>query len=307
MVAEEAETFDLDILSRLQSILIERYIHTPRNKELWSWMLDLTLQVDHESPKPKVMGCLLTGRPHSGKTTAVRQFKQAYLVNMKNAREKDIILFQIPSRARLKGMMVRLAQQLDIPDIPENPRDSYPTYILVEKVAKKLWNDYTKLVIIDEFQRLFELSGESRVEILSGFNDLVNESQVPIVLVGVEGVDKILDLENYEDESNLKGTFCSRFPEFKLKPWKDPDEIEFIEFVYTIYDGCQFGPSGKKEAFLDDIRVRKRIIDMTEGLTGKIIHLIKWTARHMIRKRVSGQMTLELLEDTFRQIQAKGW
>lgn len=307
MTINGVDTFDSDILSRLKSLMKEKYIHTPRNKELWSYLMDLTLQVNHGSPKPKVMSCLLTGKPHSGKTTALRQFKKAYLYNIKGAKDRDIVLFQIPSRARLKGVMVRLAQQLNIPGIPENPKDSYPTYILVEKVAKKLWNDYTKLVVIDEFQRLFELSSESRLEILSGFNDLVNESQVPIVLVGVDGVDKILDLKDYEDESNLKGTFCSRFPEFNLRPWDDPDEDAFLEFIYTIYDDCQLQQNDNEVLFFDDIEVRKKIIEMTEGLTGKIIHLFKWTARYMIRNQIPGPMKFDFLEETIKQIQAKGW
>ena len=307
MVTEESGTFDLDIIAHVQSILIEKYIHTPRNVELWSWLVDLTLQVDHASPKPKVMGCLLTGKPHSGKTTAVRQFKRAYLKNMNGARDKDIVLFQLPSRARLKGVMIKLARQLRIPDIPKSSRTYHATYDLIEKVAKKLWNDNTKLVIIDEFQHLFELSGESRVEILSGFNDLVNESHVPIVLVGVDGVDKILDLDYHDDESNLRGTFSSRFPEFNLRPWNDPNEIAFVEFVYTIYNSCGLPSHEGNDTFLDDFRVRKRIIEMTEGLTGKIIHLIKWTARYMVRSRAKGNMNREMLEKAYTQIQATGW
>ena len=307
MVTEDSGTFDRETLTLLKALMTETYIHTPRNKEVWEWLLDLTFQVNHDSPKPKVMGCLYTGPPHSGKTTSTNQFKKAYIENIPNAKETDIILFQIPSRARLKGVMVKLAQQIKIPGIPENPKDTYPTYILVDKVAKKLWNDNTKLLIIDEFQLLFELSGESRVEILSGFNDLINEAQIPIVLVGVEGVDRILDLENYEDQGNLKGTFCSRFPEFKLLPWNDAEEDAFIEFVYTVYSGCQIQLDDEEVPFLDDLHVRERIIEMTEGLTGKIIYLLKCTARNMIRNKIEGQMSLDLLEEAYKQIQAKGW
>jgi GTPase SAR1 family protein len=302
LIIDEKDTFDPVIMDRLRDLMSEKYIHTPRNKQLWSYLLDLTFQKN----KPKVMGCLLTGKPHSGKTTATHQFKKAYLDNVTNAEERDIVLFQIPSRARLKGVMVKLARQIGIPGIIENSKTT-TTYDLIELVAAKLWNDRTKLLIIDEFQHLFELSGESRREILDGFNDLINESKIPIVLVGVDGVDRILDLDAKSDESNLKGTFCSRFPEIKLEPWNNPDEIAYIEFVYTVYADCYIQAIDNDKQFLDDYKTRERIIAMSDGLTGKIITLLKYTARNMIRGEIKGQMTRELLEVTFKQIQAKGW
>ncbi len=265
------------------------------------------LQVDHASPKPKVMGSLLTGNPHSGKTTAVRQFKKAYLDNVEGALPRDILIFQIPSRARLKGVMGKMGRQLKIPDIPPNPGKNYPTYVLVEQVARKLWKDGTKLVIVDEFQKLFELPGESRVEILSGFNDLLNESHVPIVLVGVVGVDRILDLAYHEDESNLKGSFCSRFPEFRLHPWRNSFDIHYVELLKTIFEDCGFQGRRGTPPFYKSDGIREQILQLTGGLTGKIIHLIKWAARQIIRKGYADEITPDLLDETVRLLQAKGW
>jgi hypothetical protein len=308
---KEFKNFDSEVQKCLDMVLAEKYIHTPRNKELWFLLEDLMLQVNHQNPKPKVMGCLLTGEPHSGKTTAVRQFKKAYLENVAGSKDQDVIITRIPSRARLKGVMVMLACQLKIPDIPSNPdspRHSCPTYILVDKVAKKLWSDNTKLLIIDEFQKLFEISNESRIEILEGFNDLLNESHVPIVLVGVAGVDKILDLEHYEDRGNLRGTFCSRFAEFKLQPWADPDELDFIKLLKTLHEDCNiFKDDDANIPFYKDFDTRKKILEMTDGLTGKIVLLIKWTARYIIRNGLSEEITMPLLELSFSEIKARGW
>ncbi len=306
----EVNEFDPILQARLETVLTEKYIHTPMNKEIWFLLEDLMLQTNPKSPKPKVMGCLITGRPHSGKTTAVRQFKKAYIENVTNAKDQDVVIFQIPSRAQLKGVIYKLGNLIKIPDLPISTQSGYsryPTFILVEKVAQKLWSDGTKLVIIDEFQKLFELSTENRAEILSGFNDLVNESHIPIILVGVDGVDKILDLDHYEDVSNLKGTFCSRFPEYKLKPWNDPDEIDFVKLLHTIYTDCRFAVKGDGNEFFKDSKTRDRILEMTGGLTGKIIHLIKWAARDVIRSSGEGTITPALLESTYSTIQARGW
>lgn len=299
--------FDSAVRTRLRALLEENYIHTPRNAELWCLLEDLMFQVCPESPKPKVMGCLLTGEPHSGKTTAVRQFKKAYLENVPEADPNDVFVFQIPGRARLKGVMTKMATQLKIPDVPPAPRRDFPTYLLVEKVAAKLARNGVKLVIIDEFQNLFQLPGESRVEILSGFNDLVNESHVPIVLVGVVGADRLLDIDYYKDESNLKGTFCSRFAEFPLGAWDDPHDAAFAVLLKTVHDDCRLNPPSGSEPFFADDAVREWIADATGGLTGKVIALIKWAARQVIRSGLPEVITIEVLERALRTLQAKGW
>ncbi len=299
--------FNPAIRLRLKSLLREKYIHTPQNAELWCLLEDLMYQVSLSSPKPKVMGCLVTGEPHSGKTTAVRQFKKAYIKNVPEAQENDIFLFQIPSRARLKGVMTKMGRQLKIPDISVNTKRGYPTYILVEKVAAKLWKNGVKLVIIDEFQKLFELPGESRIEILSGFNDLVNESHIPIILVGVAGVDRILDVGHYDtDESNLKGTFCSRFSEFHLEAWNDPYKPQFVSLLKIISDDCGFLPSNSASFYSHD-GIREWLIQITGGLTGKIIYLIKWAARIIIRKNLPKVITKKVLKQALKSLQANGW
>jgi len=303
-----ASHFDPVVRARLKAFLTEKYIHTPQNAELWCLLEDLMYQVSPSNPKPKVMGCLVTGDPHSGKTTAVRQFKKAYLENVPEANALDIFLTQIPSRARLKGVMVRMGQELKIPDISANPGRDYPTYALVEKVATKLGKNGTKLMIIDEFQKLFELPGESRVEILSGFNDLANESHVPIVLVGVAGVERILEIERYDaDEGNLKGCFCSRFPEFHLGSWDDPHAQDFGALLTTIYEDCGLNSLREDLPFYKNGEIREWLVKVTSGLTGKIIHLIKWAARLIIRKSLPENITQEVFQAALAQLQAKGW
>ncbi len=299
--------FDLAVLQRLESLLMEKYVHTPKNNELWCLLMDLMFQISPSNIKPKVMGCLITGDPHSGKTTAVRQFKKAYLENVPKAQDNDIFLFQIPSRAKLKGVLTKMGGQLKIPDISPNTRYEYPTYILVEKVSSKLRKDGVKLVIMDEFQKLFELPGENRIEILSGFNDLVNESHIPIILVGIAGVDRILDVGKYDnDESNLRGTFCSRFMEFKLEPWKDPNDPQFVAFLQAILRDCGFSAESRSSFFAQEEN-RNWLIDVTGGLTGKIIQLIKWAARYAIRNNLPEQMTKQIIEKGLEDIKVNGW
>jgi hypothetical protein len=299
--------FNPEILDKVESVLMEKYVHTPKNNELWCLLIDLMFQVSPMNIKPKVMGCLITGTSHSGKTTAVRQFKKAYLENVSKAKDNDIFLYRIPSRARLKGLMSKMGRQLKIPDISPKTDKRLKTNVIVEKVAKKLWKNGVKLVIIDEFQKLFELPGENRIEILSGFNDLVNESHIPIILVGTDGVEKILDVEKYySDESDLRGTFCSRFMEFKLDRWQDPNDPQFMAFLQMILKDCAL-PSNLRGTFFEKEKNREWFINMTGGLNGKIIHLIKWSVRYNIRRGFAEKITKQALKSGLKYIKVNGW
>ena len=105
---------------------------------------------------------------------------------------------------------------------------------------------------------------------------------IPIVLVGVVGVDQILDIERYgKDEGNLKGYFCSRFAEFRLTGWNDPHAPIYATLLKTIYDDCDFPNTLEQTPFYMDDGIREWMIKVTGGLTGKIITLIKWAAESL--------------------------
>ncbi len=300
--------------NRLQSIMRERYIHTPQNRDLWEFLDDIMLQVNPDSPRPKVMGVLWTGAPDAGKSTCVRQYMKSYLDNVEGATKTDILYHQIFGRSKLKGELARLCRKtLKIPDVPDNPGKNYPTYLLVEKAAHKLKINGTKLLVIDEMQKLFKLSENERIDILEAWNDILNASHVPIVLVGVEGVDEILNMETYttyEDKADLKRTFCSRFIPKKLTPWTDPYDTKYVNFLLTINEEiCQLnnrandnGINISSNPFYKNDEIRELILLLTGGLTGKIIDLLKWTSRKIVRYELKEQITAELLKETANEL-----
>ena len=291
-------------------ILRETYIHTPQNQDLWEFLDDLILQVDPDSPRPKVMSVLWSGSPDAGKSTSVRQYIKNYLDNEPDAKRTDILYHQIFGRSKLKGELARLCNRtLKIADVPENPGKNYPTWLLVQKASLKLKKNETKMLIIDELQKLFKLGESERIDILEAWNDLINASNVPMALVGVESVDEILDMDKYttyEDKSDLKRTFCSRFKSKKLKPWDDPYDFKYISFLMTIYNKiCYFNLPEGLEPFYKNDEIRELILEVTRGLTGKIIDLLKWTARKIVREHHPEIITKKLLEEVAEELNTK--
>ncbi len=198
--------------------------------EIWEIMRDLMKQ---DRKKAKSIGHLLTAPSHSGKTTLIKEFIVAYMENVEDASETDILYFSLIDRATLKSVMARLCRKLKILDIPTSKRqlDSIHTSVLLDKAVAKL-KDYKILLIFDEFEKLYQVTSENRGELLAGFHTLANDSGCPIILVGIEGVDKILSNLDSDKYSWLLPTFSSRFPEFKLPKWKNgPD---FGQLLFSI-------------------------------------------------------------------------
>ena len=298
-------SFDRNIRSRISKIMKLKYIHTPQNEMVWNELEDLMLQFDPESPPPKVKCIILMGSPDSGKTTCCRQFKAAFLNKYPMVRENKIVFLRLTGRILLRGFAAKLCRRIGVSDVPPNPSRNWTTDILLEKAAHKLFRDETELVIVDEVQNLIKLQGEPKTDILKGFNDLLNESHTPIALIGVEGVDKILQIAPKDDKENLWGTFCSRFMEIGLKEWNkdEPDDDAFILFLRTIYNRLELSPLLKTVPFYRDDDTRKLILELTDGLTGRIINLLKWSARDLIRKRQPEVITPNLLRRINEKLQ----
>ena len=271
--------------------------------EIWEIIYDLMKQ---DRRKAKSVGHLITAPSHSGKTTLIKEFIVAYLSNVKNASETDILYFSLIDRATLKSVMARLCRKLKIPDVPTSKRqlDNIHTSVLLDKTVAKL-KDYNILLIFDEFEKLYQVSSENRGEILAGFHTLANDSGCPIILVGVEGVNQILSNLNDDKYSWLIPTFGSRFPEYKLPIWED--SIEFGQLLMSIYQDLLLRPDKTIIPFYKDVKIRKLILDLTNGQLGKIILLLKWTARSIIRKGEDEVITKQRLLETAESLQSVGW
>ena len=271
--------------------------------EIWEVMRDLMKQ---NRNKAKSIGQLLTAPSHSGKTTLIKEFIVAYLENVENASDTDILYFSLFDRATLKSVMARLCRRLKIPDIPAGKRqlDSIHTSVLLDKAVAKL-RDYKVLLIFDEFEKLYQVSTENRGEILAGFHTLANDSGCPIILVGIEGVNQILSNLDDDKYSWLIPTFSSRFPEYKLPKWEDG--FEFGKLLAYIDKDLMLETNSNSIPFYKDENIRKIILELTNGQLGKIILLLKWTPRSIIRRGEIEVITEERLKRTAETLKSVGW
>ncbi|MHA1129424.1 MAG: TniB family NTP-binding protein, partial [Candidatus Helarchaeota archaeon] len=231
--------FDLD--ERIDLVQRELFYEFAQAFEFWNKLIILMKQ---PKTKTKTKGLLLSGEPDSGKSTLIQQFKHEYNSNLRGVNQDDVRIFRVPQGVGAVQVFAQLCRELSIPDIPANPRN-YPITHFVEKASVKLFQD-VKLLIVDEFQNLYEIQANLRKKVISAFNQLINGSRIPIVLVGVTGVNNILqNIDN--DQSKLKGTFSSRFPEYKLKRWTDNEQFQGL--LISIYDDLHLNPESQDLPF----------------------------------------------------------
>lgn len=291
----------LTLDSRIELIQRELFYHF---KQAWAfWRLVLILMKQPRN-KTKINGALLTGDPSAGKSTLIRQMIVIFKENVIGFRVQDIEIFSVPQGVGPVMVFAQLCKSLGIPDIPSNPKNYSITYFIL-KAAAKLKQD-RRLLIIDEFQNLYEIPGVQRKRVISALNQLINQSRIPIILVGVTGVDDIL--KNIEDDdSNLKGTFSSRFPEFQLRKWEDPSETEYISILMSIWEDCHLRPSEDQMRFYSNETIRNQILQLTDGLLGKIVLLIKRIAVNLISNGQPEIITTDQLIVAAKELEMQGW
>lgn len=281
------ETFTLS--PRVEELERELFYEFAEAFKFWHVLVILMAQ---SRTKTKVKGLLFTGESDSGKSTLVYQFAFEYLRNSPGAREDDVVIFNVPQGVGAVQVFAQLCRDLGIPDIPRNPR-TLPITHFVLKAAAKLKADH-RLLIVDEFQNLLEVPPLLRKKIISAFNQLINASRIPIVLVGVTGASVILE-DIVDDHSNLRGTFSSRFPEFALSRWQDDEAFQGL--LVSINQDLPLELNDATQPFYQDERLREGILTYSRGLLGRIVTLVKQTAIKIISEGHPGAITLALLEE----------
>lgn len=272
----------------------QKFYYTKRLKDLYKLLLIKMMQPKN---KTKIQGVLITGKPDAGKTTGINQFKIVYTASVDNGYKTDIFYFNVPPRLHAKGVFHKLCQELKIPDIQRDSGKHTSIYYL-DKSARKIGDRY-KALFIDEMQNLFLLSSENRKEILELFNRLINEARIPIFLVGVDGVNDILyDLD--QDVANLKGTFSSRFPEFKIQNFSDINDKEFITLLVSINN--DFDLKDTANNWYKDKIIRQEIVDLTNGLVGKIVELLRYTIIKIIDQGLEENITRSIIKETATEL-----
>ncbi len=126
----------------------------------------------------------LEGRPGAGKTTLVKAYASAF-PRIETEEGTDIPIFYMltPSPVTVKGMAETMLEQLGD---PAAHRGSQPS--LNSRLSKLIVACNVELVILDDFHHLIDTETNRILRKVSDWlKVLIKETQVPFLVVGIEG------------------------------------------------------------------------------------------------------------------------
>jgi Cdc6-like AAA superfamily ATPase len=238
--------------------------------------------------------CLfITGPTGAGKTTLCQNYARQY---PRRATAEGIALpvvtAAIPVPATAKSLATRLLVALGDP-LAERGTTVQQTL----RVVRMLKECRVELLILDEFQHFIDRdSNHILLTVANWLKDLINESQVPLVLTGMPYSEVIL-----QANAQLERRFQQRL---QLAPfgWSTPvQQNELRTFLRYVEEALPF----PEPSHLSDTEMAQRIYCATAGVTGVLVKLIRRAAVLAVLCEAP-RVTLALLAEAYEERWAAG-
>lgn len=259
------------------------YIEYPRFGKI-SRALDESFELSRVDENPLCM--MITGQTGVGKSYLIKHFLQKYPEAVRERGYQIPVLYvSMPLPAKIKGAMTEFLRSLHVPNpsegTPEDMRTRLYTFIKKCKV---------RLIIIDEFQHLLKSGNKQQItEIADWVKSLLNETKLPMVLVGTPEAQQVLDYS-----PQLERRFLRRFGLEPFDHRQDPDE--FRQMVKLYESRLEF----PKSSGLDDDLMLKRLYLATRGYFGNLTTLLVRATRYAMAIE-SPRLELSLLSTAFEE------
>ncbi len=209
---------------------------------------------------------LITGQQGAGKTTLRRTYARRYpRVVTRGGIQVPVLDAAIPVPATIKHLVTELLASLGDP-VPDKGTIVTQTRRLKRLIAECK----VELIVLDEFQHFIDRdSNVILVTVSNWLKDLLNETSVPMVLIGMPYSNVIL-----EANAQLERRFAMRV---SLGPfdWQAPQrQTEFRMFLQILDEKLPF----PRRSGLADPEPALRIFCATDGVTGYVMKLIRRAA-----------------------------
>jgi hypothetical protein len=217
---------------------------------------------------------MVTSPSGGGKTTLSTMYMSRFPKRVtEEGKCIPVLAATIPAPASVKGMVTSLLEALGDP-IPDKGTTVTQTF----RLYKLLRDCGVEMILLDEFQHIVDFD---RLKILATAADwlknLINNTNIPMVLMGIPGCDIILDT-NVQLERRFSSRMMLEPFAFKTKP----DQLEFRKFCKALDEKLPFDT----RANLDSWETSFRIYWATGGVVGKVMALVRNAAELGIKSNV---------------------
>lgn len=280
-------------LSKIERFaLIEKvFIRYPRLNALYT-KIDFCRTYSRIAAEPECM--LITGTQGAGKTTLLEWYAGNFIIReLPEKRVVPILMATVPAPATVKNLATEMLKSIGDPAADRGTVSS-----ITLRLRKFLVECEVELIILDEFQHFDDRKSRGILKTVSDWlKNLLNQTRVPIVLVGMPGCESVLDANGNEQ---LKRRFSNRE---QIKPfrWKDSKEIqEFRQLLKNIDDALPL----LEASHLADLTTAFLIHQATDGVINYVMKLLRRASR-MAVERGSNQIDQSILAQAYEELLAK--
>jgi len=280
----------LSVPQRLE--LVERvFIRYPRLKTLHK-KIDFCRTYSKIAAEPECM--LITGTQGAGKTTLLEWYAADFAIReLPEKRVVPILMVLVPSPATVKGLATEMLKAIGDPAADRGTISS-----ITLRLRKFLDDCEVELIILDEFQHFDDRRSKAVLKIVSDWlKNLLNQTKVPIVLVGMPGCESVLDAKGNEQ---LKRRFSNR-EQIEPFSWKPSDDNqEFRQLLKNIDEALPL----LEDSNLADLATAFLIYKATDGVINYVMKLLRRAARLAIERGLK-RIDHSVLSKAYEELLAK--
>jgi Cdc6-like AAA superfamily ATPase len=250
---------------------------------------------------------LITGEPGVGKTTLCKEYEKRHpRMELDEKTLIPILLARIPIPATPKNLVSILLTALGDPIA-----DKGTTYNQTKRLIKFLRECEVELIILDEFQHFIDQDSDKILYTISDWlKQLINETEIPIILVGLAQSVNVL-----KANSQLKRRFSMKdgLANFKWLTKSDNKEseaesangnkkqaakdIDYLAFLKAVDEMLPL----TEDSHLAGQSIAYRMWKATQGNVARTMKLIRYAAR-LALKDGEDKVSLDLLEKAYEKL-----
>lgn len=246
----------------------ERIAHIERDKfipyEAGNKILDrMERLLDHQIVS-RPLNLLILAAPNNGKSTILEEFFRRHSGSDnidESALHMPVILVPAPSEARKIEFEDEMLRQLRID--PKNTVDKKSV------ICSRLQRYRTRVIAIDEVSMLLAGSPMNQRKVMNDVRYISNKSKASIVMAGAKEMINVLMLDEHAKR---------RFPPLLIKRWT-PRAKDFRQFLFSYEATLPLKHASNLHT------MSELIYELTEGLMGDVVQLVKDSAVEAIKRR----------------------
>jgi hypothetical protein len=263
-----------------RALWVDRWVSYPRAERILSRLDELM----YLPARVRMQNVLIHGNSGAGKSMIIEKFVRSHSLEMdREDASRPIVSMQMPPLPTLRSFFSELLRSLDCTVIIGSRISE-----LEHDTLRQLKKAKPRLLAIDEIHHLLACTPREQRAALNVLKFLSNELRVSIVALGTSEALHVMRTDPQ---------IASRFQSCALPSWTANDDLR--SFLAGFLQ--QLDVDGKD--IVNNRIAIDYILELTSGVTGRIVELVRLSARCAVR-RDSRTVTVDLLQEAGKEFAA---